>query len=72
MKQALAIEFTSSMTVIFLATGIGLDPRQKVVFGQAGAPILIGLSLGITSFCSGFFLPGYTGACESSSIPFLC
>ena len=64
-RQAFTVEFTISMILLFLATGVGLDPRQKAVFGSALAPIFVGLSLGLCSFSTGFVARGYTGACKS-------
>lgn len=31
--SAMAIEFTSCFALIFFAFGVGLDPRQKEIFG---------------------------------------
>jgi glycerol uptake facilitator-like aquaporin len=50
------------LSLIFLAYGIGLDPRQKAVFGPALGPLLIGLALGLCTFVTGVAKPGYTGA----------
>lgn len=60
--QHFAIEFTSSLTLLFLAFGVGLDPRQASAFGPALAPILVGGSLGVVSLASAFSIPGFGGA----------
>jgi glycerol uptake facilitator-like aquaporin len=60
--EALALETMTCITLIFFAYGIGLDPRQRVVFGPALGPLLIGLALGLCTFATGALKPGYTGA----------
>jgi glycerol uptake facilitator-like aquaporin len=60
--EALILETGSCLALIFLAFGIGLDPRQSSVYGPALGPIFIGLALGLTIFASGFLREGYTGA----------
>lgn len=65
--DAFAIEFTTTMTLIFLSFGVGLDPRQQKVFGPALAPGLVGLILGVCTFGTGFVRPGYSGVCKSHS-----
>ena len=62
--QAFSIEFTCSLTVLFFAFGVGLDPRQRKIFGPALAPALVGLAVGVISFGSAFTIPGYEGACK--------
>ena len=54
-----------AQALIFIAFGVGLDPRQAKVFGPALAPILVGLSLGFGTLASSLVKPGYTGICES-------
>ena len=61
-RQMFTIEFTSSLTILFLAFGVGLDPRQASTFGPALAPILVGISLGVLTLASAFTIPGYGGA----------
>ena len=63
--EAFSIEFTCSLILLFIAFGVGLDPRQRQIFGPALAPALVGLALGVVSFGSAFQKPGYEGACES-------
>jgi glycerol uptake facilitator-like aquaporin len=65
-RQAFAIEFMFSLTLIFVAFGVGLNPRQAPVFGPILTPFLIGLALGILLISSAFTLPGYEGAGRSS------
>jgi glycerol uptake facilitator-like aquaporin len=60
-SSALATEFMACLTILFLAFGVGLDPRQSAVFGPALAPALVGLSLGVLSFGLSFGKPGYGG-----------
>lgn len=60
--QAVVFETMSSMVLVFLAFGVGLDPRQKMVFGAALGPILIGIALGLCTFATGSVKNGYTGA----------
>ncbi|KAK9234189.1 aquaporin-like protein [Lipomyces kononenkoae] len=57
-----ALEFMSDFMLIFLCFGVGLDPRQRENFGPALGPFLVGLSLGVISFLTGFARAGYAGA----------
>jgi len=59
--SAFTFEFTTTMILIFLSFGVGLDPRQRAVFGPALAPALVGLILGVCTFGTGVARPGYTG-----------
>ncbi|KAE8413517.1 aquaporin-like protein [Aspergillus pseudocaelatus] len=59
--SAFAIEFTTDLALIFLSFGVGLDPRQREVFGPALGPIFVGIVLGVCTFMTGFSVPGYTG-----------
>ena len=59
--QAFAIEFSADLVLLFMSFGVGLDPRQKQVFGPALAPIFVGLTLGVISFGTSFSKPGYAG-----------
>ncbi|KAH8693240.1 aquaporin-like protein [Talaromyces proteolyticus] len=59
--SAFTIECTVDFLAVFLAFGIGLDPRQKAVYGPSLGPILVGLILGISSFATGFTVTGYSG-----------
>ena len=64
--EAFSIEFMSTLILLFLAFGVGLDPRQKMVFGPALAPALVGLVLGVITFGTAFSRPGYGGSCKYS------
>jgi glycerol uptake facilitator-like aquaporin len=57
-----ALEFMADITLLFLAFGVGLDPRQRATFGPALGPILVGVALGVLSFGTGFARMGYGGA----------
>lgn len=46
----------------FIAFGVGLDPRQQKLFGMFMGPLAVGCAVGLTSFASAGFAPGYTGA----------
>ncbi|KAJ6094495.1 hypothetical protein N7467_002008 [Penicillium canescens] len=59
--NAFAIEFTTDFALIFLSFGVGLDPRQRSVFGPALGPILVGVVLGMCTFVTGFSRIGYSG-----------
>lgn len=48
--------------LLFLAFGLGLDPRQAMLFGPRLGPLLVGVALGLTTFASSGMIPGYTGA----------
>jgi glycerol uptake facilitator-like aquaporin len=61
-RDAFAIEFMADLTLLFLAFGVGLDPRQNEIFGPALAPVLVGMSVGIISFGTAITRPGYYGA----------
>ncbi|KAJ5563435.1 hypothetical protein N7535_008599 [Penicillium sp. DV-2018c] len=68
--SAFAIEFTTDLALIFLSFGVGLDPRQRSVFGPALGPIFVGVVLGMLTFVTGFSRPGYTGFCKFLSQPY--
>ncbi|KAF8199761.1 hypothetical protein K438DRAFT_1905829 [Mycena galopus ATCC 62051] len=59
--SVMATEFTSCLALIFLCFGVGLDPRQRDVFGPALAPALVGLAIGSVSLGMSFARPGYGG-----------
>lgn len=61
-SSAFTVEFVACVIMLFLAFGVGLDPRQKEIFGPALAPILVGLSSGTMIFSTAFSRPGYGGA----------
>jgi glycerol uptake facilitator-like aquaporin len=68
--QALVLETGTSLVVVFLAFGVGLDPRQGQVFGPALSPILVGLTVAFASFATGFVRKGWYGACKPLSPAF--
>jgi len=61
-RSAFTIEFVGDLTLLFLAFGVGLDPRQREIFGPALGPIFVGMSLGLVSFSTAFARPGFGGA----------
>lgn len=62
--QLFAMEYMFALGLIFLAFGVGLDPRQGKVLGPALSPILVGAILGFATLASSVARPGYTGVCE--------
>jgi hypothetical protein len=48
--------------VRFLAFGVGLDPRQGLLFGPKLGPFLTACVLGLMTFASVGLAPGYPGA----------
>lgn len=59
--EVYALEAMTSLFVLFLAFGLGLDPRNATAFGPALGPFLIGLSAALTLFATGFVKKGYLG-----------
>ncbi|KAK0392737.1 hypothetical protein NLU13_2232 [Sarocladium strictum] len=55
-------EFFASMALIYLAYGVGLDPRQAEFYGPRMGPLLVGSSLGLISFATSGAVPGFAGA----------
>lgn len=62
--NAFSIEFMTSCVLLFIAFGVGLDPRQKEMFGPALAPFLVGMSIGMCTFGTAYIRTGYNDACE--------
>lgn len=60
-SSAAAVEFMACFSILFLAFGVGLDPRQAQTFGPALAPALVGLAVAVLSFGLAFNRPGYGG-----------
>ena len=60
--DAFAGEAVTSLAILFLAFGVGLDPHQRAFIPPALAPFLVGGALGTLSFATGFFRYGYGGA----------
>lgn len=61
-KDGLVIEFMACLTVIFLAFGVALDPRQAKVFGPAVGPWFVGIVVGVVCWATAFTREGYIGA----------
>jgi glycerol uptake facilitator-like aquaporin len=60
--EAVVLETVTCITLIFIASGLGLDPRQKATCSPALGSLLIGLALGLCTFVTSALKPGYTGA----------
>ncbi|KAF2100582.1 aquaporin-like protein [Rhizodiscina lignyota] len=60
--DAFVLEFVFCTTLLFFAFGVGLDPRQRQTVGPTLAPFLVGFSLSVLSFGSGFTRYGLGGA----------
>lgn len=60
--QAYLIEAVMSFSLVFLAFGVGLDPRQAQVFGPKLGPFLTACSLALVTFASVGIANGYPGA----------
>ena len=59
-----AFETVASLTILFLAFGLGLDPRNSTTFGPALAPFLIGFATAVVLFAGGIARKGYLGPCK--------
>ena len=60
-NQVFALETMGSLFVLFLAFGLGLDPRNRGSFGPATSPFLVGFSSAIALFAGGIATKGYLG-----------
>ncbi|KAG8994561.1 hypothetical protein FRB90_000395 [Tulasnella sp. 427] len=60
--QAAAIEFMGAFSLLMIAFGVGLDPRQKQLYGAALGPALVGMTVGLITSGTSALNPGYTGA----------
>ncbi|KAJ7896955.1 aquaporin-like protein [Mycena leptocephala] len=60
--QAFVIEACCSTALLFVAFGIGLDPRQQMLYGPALGPVAVGLTVGLIVFATAGLAPGYPGA----------
>lgn len=60
-SQHFVLEWMFSQALIFVAFGVGLDPRQGKIFGPAYAPLLVGTTLGFGTLASGQDAIGYSG-----------
>ena len=56
----------ATLLTLFLAFGLGLDPRNAGPLGPGLPPILIGISSAVTVFGGAIARPGYLGACTFS------
>ncbi|KAM5344378.1 hypothetical protein ACJ41O_012915 [Fusarium nematophilum] len=61
-QDVFVVELVSATILLFLAFGLGLDPRQAQIVGPTLAPFLVGLSCGTLAFASAFSRYGYGGA----------
>lgn len=61
-RQVFTMEVISQIALLFLAFGVGLDPRQLQAFGPALAPALVGLSLGVMTLATATTVRGFGGA----------
>ncbi|EXJ74292.1 uncharacterized protein A1O5_02588 [Cladophialophora psammophila CBS 110553] len=61
-SSAFTIEVVGDLLLLVLAFGVGLDPRQREIFGPALGPIFVGLAAGTMALCTAFSLPAYGGA----------
>ncbi|KAG0645026.1 Aquaporin PIP-type [Hyphodiscus hymeniophilus] len=60
--QVYLIESVMSFILLFIAFGVGLDPRQAQVMGPKLGPFLVGSALGLTTFATVGIAAGYGGA----------
>jgi len=60
-SQAFALETMGALFNLFLAFGLGLDPRNQGSFGPALGPFLVGFSSAVALFAGGIARPGYLG-----------
>ncbi|KAK9352811.1 aquaporin-like protein [Lipomyces doorenjongii] len=60
--QAFLLETIFALICIFLAFGVGLDPRQAQLFGPSIGPAMVGITVGVLIFtAAGLGFPGYSG-----------
>lgn len=62
--EAFVLEFGVYSIVVFVAFGVGLEPRQGKTLGPALSPILVGVTVGLATFGTGSVHPGWSGACK--------
>lgn len=60
--QVFLNELFASLALLYLAYGVGLDPRQAEFFGPRMGPLLVGASLGVVAFATSGIVPGFAGA----------
>ncbi|KFA68151.1 hypothetical protein S40285_08835 [Stachybotrys chlorohalonatus IBT 40285] len=61
-SQAFLNEIICSFILLYLAYGVGLDPRQAMLFGPKTGPLLVAASVGLITFANSGPVPGYAGA----------
>lgn len=61
-QDAFVIELVAATILLFLAFGVGLDPRQSQIVGPSLAPFLVGLTFGTLTFATAYTRYGYGGA----------
>jgi glycerol uptake facilitator-like aquaporin len=61
-RSAFTVELMADLLLLFLAFGVGLDPRQREIFGPALGPIFVGLTVGGIALLTAYTAPGYGGA----------
>lgn len=63
--SAFVLETMTSLFLLFLAFGLGLDPRNSGSFGPALGPFLIGAAAASTLFAGGLARKGYLGSANN-------
>jgi glycerol uptake facilitator-like aquaporin len=61
-SSAFVLELLSTITLLFLAFGVGLDPRQRSIIPPAAAPIFVGGISALLTIGTSFNRYGYGGA----------
>lgn len=61
-RAAFAVEFMAATGLLFLAFGVGLDPRQQKIIPPSLSPFLVGLTLGTLSWVTASGREGFGGA----------
>lgn len=62
--QMFVLEYVFGQALLFVAFGVGLEPRQAKVLGPAYSLVLVGFALSLATLASVLARPGYTGVCE--------
>ncbi|KAF7187118.1 Aquaporin PIP 1-3 [Pseudocercospora fuligena] len=65
--QLFVLEYVFALAQLFLAFGVGLEPRNAKTYGPAFAPVLVGLTLGLGTLASSFVKEGYSGISFNSA-----
>ena len=60
--QVFLNECFASLAYLYLTFGVGIEPKQGLLFGPRLAPLLAGGVLGLVTFATSGILPGYAGA----------